>query len=101
VDRISEVVRAHVRRVVPAATNQLPNLALSAQGGGEISLDPLAGSDGRAAANLFIFELELAAAGRPSTLGSRVYARFERHPEPLATQWYRSIRGVLLKRLNV
>jgi putative peptide zinc metalloprotease protein len=101
VDRMSEIVRARVKRVVPAATNQLPNLALSAQGGGEISLDPQAGSDGRAASNLFIFELELAAAGRPSTLGSRVYARFERHPEPLATQWYRSVRGVLLKRFNV
>ena len=107
VERIGDVIPATVRRVVPAATSQLPSLALSAQGGGELSLDPSAGHDGnrpneaKAAVNLFLFELDLATDLRTLAVGSRIYARFERAPETLATQWYRALRGVLLKRFNV
>jgi NADH-quinone oxidoreductase subunit N len=35
------------------------------------------------------------------SLGGRIYARFERDPEPLGTQWYRSVRRVLLKRVAI
>jgi putative peptide zinc metalloprotease protein len=107
VERIPDVLTAQVKRVLPAATSQLPNLALSAQGGGEVSLDPHASGDpGRAAeaktaTPLFIFELELADASRLLSLGSRIYVRFERAPEPLGTQWYRAVRRLLLKRFNV
>jgi putative peptide zinc metalloprotease protein len=105
VERIPDLIPAQVRRVVPGATNQLPNLALSAQGGGEVALDPYAGGganqEARAAASLFIFELELQDPSRLNNLGSRIYARFEREPEPLWDQWYRSVRGVLLKKFNV
>jgi putative peptide zinc metalloprotease protein len=105
VERIPELIPAQVQRVVPGATNQLPNLALSAQGGGEVALDPYAGGgasqEARSASSLFIFELQLDDPSRLSGLGSRIYARFEREPEPLARQWYRSVRGVLLKKFNV
>lgn len=107
VENVPAVIPALVRRVVPAATDRLPSLALSAQGGGEVSLDPQSandpGRDGvpRAASTLFVFELELPESGRLRALGSRIYARFERSPEPLGTQWYRAVRQVLLKRFNV
>jgi len=109
VERIPDLISASVRRVVPAATNQLPNLALSSQGGGDVVLDPGAGADSRgpgqadarSASSLFIFELEVPAGARLHALGSRIYARFERQPEPLGVQWYRSVRRVLLKRFNV
>ena len=107
VERIPEVLPAVVKRIVPAATNQLPNLALSSQGGGEVALDPgSAGDSGRAsdaksAASLFIFELELGQAARLQSLGSRIYVRFEREPEPMGTQWYRAVRQVLLNKFNV
>jgi len=107
VERIPDLIAAEVKRVVPAATNQLPNMALSAQGGGEVVLDPSAGSDARgnadarSASSLFIFELEVPPTARLFTLGSRIYARFEREPEPLGEQWYRNVRRVLLKRFNV
>jgi len=107
VERVADIITAQVKRVVPAATNQLPNLALSAQGGGDVALDPGApgdpghGGEGRTAASLFIFELEIPHAARLVSLGSRIYARFERAPEPLGTQWYRAVRRLLLKRFNV
>ena len=34
-------------------------------------------------------------------IGSRVYVRFDHGSEPLARQWYRSLRQVFLKQLNV
>jgi putative peptide zinc metalloprotease protein len=107
VERMADVVTAEVRRVVPAATSQLPNLALSAQGGGALSLDPNAGpgtgrpGEARAAVTLFLFELDITTAPLPLAVGSRIYARFERAPEPLAAQGYRVLRGMLLTRFNV
>jgi putative peptide zinc metalloprotease protein len=107
VERIPEIVPAVVKRVVPAATDQLPNLALSAQGGGEVPLDPGGSTDAsrsaesKAAMTMFIFELEIGTPDRLKSLGSRIYARFEREPEPLGTQWYRTFRRVLLKKFNV
>jgi putative peptide zinc metalloprotease protein len=107
VERISQVLTAEVKRVVPAATSQLPNLALSAQGGGEVSLDHQTsgdsgrGAEARSATPLFIFELEMADRTKPLALGSRIYVRFEREPESLGTQWYRAVRQTLLKKFNV
>jgi putative peptide zinc metalloprotease protein len=104
VERIPQLVQARLLRVVPAATDQLPSLALSSSGGGEISLsanrgDPAA--QATAASTLFLFDLELADRSAVQSLGSRIYARFERVPEPLATQWYRAARRVLLEKFNV
>ena len=107
VERVAQVIPATVRRVVPAATSQLPSLALSAQGGGDVSLDPGNGrdtahpNDAKAASTLFLFELDIGADPLPLAIGSRIYARFERAPETLAAQWYRALRGVLLKRFSV
>jgi len=106
VERIPEKLSATVIRAAPAATDELPSLALSLQGGGGISVDPGSVTDensrGRANTTLFHFDLQLQAeAGRINTLGSRLYARFEREPEPLGTQWYRVIRRTLLKQFNV
>lgn len=107
VERIPEILPAFVKRVVPAATDQLPSLALSSQGGGEVALDPMRtgepghGAEIKTASTLFIFELELAERARLHTLGGRIYARFEREPEPLGTQWYRVVRRILLNKFNV
>ncbi len=104
VQDIPTLLEATVVRAAPAATDELPSLALSATGGGAISLDPggqAPGRDPKAASTLFIFDLELARPGSIHALGSRVYARFERQPEPLATQAYRAVRRLLLEKFNV
>lgn len=107
VERIPEVVEAKVVRATPAATDELPSLALSQSGGGQLSLDPSrtpasgGAPEARAATTLFLFDLEIADRAAIRSLGSRIYARFEREPEPLGTQWYRAVRQLLLEKFNV
>lgn len=103
VDRIDDLLSARISRAIPAATRELPSLALSLQGGGGIGLDPRADAkSGPKALNaLFQFELQFTGSTRPQTLGSRVFIRFVHDPEPLAEQWYRLIRQEFLRRFSV
>ena len=107
VERVSEVVKATIRNAQPAATDQLPSLALSLQGGGQIGIDPAKPRDpgrpneARSLTSLFVYDINLAADARVWTLGNRVHVRFNHPAEPLATQWYRSVRRVFLAKFNV
>lgn len=93
-------IQAEVLREVPAASRELPSLALSLEGGGTVALDPREKEQARAFETLFHFEIRL-----PDTplwaIGERVFVRFEHEAEPLAFQWYRGIRRTLLSRFNV
>jgi hypothetical protein len=111
IENIPALLEARVKRVVPAATSELPGEALGSRGGGELALDPNpaavtgagANPQATAASSVFIFELELALPDATPLrhIGSRIYARFEREPEPLGQQWYRAVRRVLLSMFNV
>ena len=39
--------------------------------------------------------------GRQPVYGQRVHVRFDHRPEPLAVQWYRSLRRLFLTHFNV
>jgi putative peptide zinc metalloprotease protein len=97
---IEETIPAVIVREIPAASSELPSLALSLEGGGTIALDPREKEEAKAFEKFFQFEIALygTAAG---SVGERVFIRFEHGPEPLAYRWYRSIRGLLLKRFDV
>ena len=98
--RMYDTFDGHIRREVPKASDQVPNLALSSFGGGRAPLDP---SDPKTAKTLqtwFEFELELPRT-QAFVLGEHVYARFEHHPEPLAWRIYRSVRQLFLERFAV
>lgn len=97
------LIRARIEREVPAATQDLPSLALSLAGGGNIGLDPGAapGGEARALTPLFQFELALDGDALPGTLGRRVFVRFDHGLEPLAQQWYRGLRQIFLQRFTV
>jgi putative peptide zinc metalloprotease protein len=101
-DRIWELLPARITREVPAASTELPSLALSMQGGGPIGLDPSAeqGESPKSLVSLFQFEINFSTAAVPRTLGNRVYVRFVHTPEPLALQWWRSLRQLFLKRFT-
>lgn len=103
VSNVWDMLPARIAREIPAASNELPSLALSLQGGGNIGLDPSAqkGEEPRALVSMFQFEISFDNAVAPGTLGNRVYVRFVLQPEPLADQWYRSIRQLFLKRFAV
>lgn len=99
---VSRLIPAHMVREVPGATRDLPSMALSLQGGGKIGLDPGGSHEQPTALNsLFQFELRFDDVSAPSTLGNRVYVRFMHEPEPLALQWYRSLRQLFIKRFAV
>jgi putative peptide zinc metalloprotease protein len=100
-DRIGQPIQARIQREVPAATDELPSMTLSLQGGGKIGLDPGKPGDSKALQKLFVLDLELSQGEQANYLGGRVYVRFEHEPEPLGQQWYREIRRAFLKKFNV
>ena len=93
-------IPARATRFAEGATHTLPSAALSERFGGPIAT-PANDPDGqRAIAALFEVELSLDAmpiAGRP---GERVWVRFAHPDEPLAMQWARRGRQLLLQFVN-
>jgi putative peptide zinc metalloprotease protein len=98
---VGQPFEAQIKREVPAATDELPSMTLSLQGGGKIGLDPNKPGDGKSLEKLFVLDLDLSSGAPTNYIGGRIYVRFQHQPEPLADQWYREARRVFLKRFNV
>lgn len=93
------VLSATVVRAVPAASNELPSMALSVGGGGTIALDPDESKKPQSFKKNFLFDVELT--GTVLTrVGERAFVRFDHIPETLAMRWYRNIRRVLIKKFD-
>ena len=88
-------------REVPAGESRLPSPALSVQGGGQITVDPQDPQGTRTLERLFQFDVQLDQPQRMQLFGQRVHVRFEHAWEPLAAQWFRTIRRVFLSRFHV
>ena len=99
-ESVSQKFPAVVKREVPAASSDLPSLALSLEGGGTLALDPREKGEPKTFEKLFHFEI-LISGLTPKTIGERVFVRFEHDPEPLAYRLYRSIRRTLLGKFGV
>ncbi len=99
--RVAEVLGATIRRQVPGATDELPSAALGTAGGGPFAVDPSDEQGLRLMTRAFQFDLALPPGTHVSALGSRAYVRFDHGTEPLAEQWYRTVRQVFLKRFGV
>jgi len=97
----AEKVPAMIRRVVPAATDQLPSRTLSREGGGEIAVDPRDDQGTKAFQKIFLLDVDLLDLADSYTVGGRVYVRFDHGKEPLVHRWYRSVRKLLLERFDV
>jgi putative peptide zinc metalloprotease protein len=100
-ENFAQKVPAIIRRIVPAATDQLPSRTLSREGGGDIAIDPRDAMGTKAYQKVFLFDVELLEQMTSYTVGGRVYVRFDHGKEPLFHRWYRSVRKLLLKRFNV
>jgi putative peptide zinc metalloprotease protein len=100
-DRIAETYPAKVRRIVPAASADLPSSALGRSGGGGVPVDPSDPSGGRSVESMFEAVLELPAGVPVVNAGGRVYIRFDHGLEPLGMQWYRRLRQLFLSRFHV
>jgi putative peptide zinc metalloprotease protein len=100
-ERFGDVHPARIQRIVPTASLDLPSSALGSAGGGEVAIDPRDERGVRAVQKLFVVELELPREVRAENLGGRVYVRFDHGLQPLAFQWYRTLRQLFLSRLDV
>ena len=90
-----------IRRWAPAATDRLPSLALSRQGGGDIPLDLQDTRRPKAFQKFFMLDVDFQTGTATMNIGGRVHVRFDHGDQPLAGQWYRSIRQLFLSRFNV
>ncbi|MES2015491.1 MAG: hypothetical protein V4484_03265 [Pseudomonadota bacterium] len=104
VHRPGQVLRASLQREVPAGAEYLPSLALSTQGGGQLATDPRDNKGARTLERTFQFDVAVPLTARDASevfFGEHVHARFEHPPEPLARQWYRSVRRLFLSHFHV
>jgi len=99
--RLTDVTQGAIRRLVPGATEQLPTTALGSEGGGQIVVDPRDPKGVTAIQKVFQVDVELPAAAGRLNLGGRAYVRFDHGWQPLAVQWYLSLRQLFLARFNV
>ena len=101
VGRIDRVVPAVIEREAPAALDELPSLALSKRGGGEIALDPTKTDAPRALESQFHIDLRVAPQEERMNIGERVYVRFDHGAEPIARRLWRASRQLLLRQFGV
>jgi putative peptide zinc metalloprotease protein len=99
-ERLGESVPGAMRRVVPAASAQLPAMALGARGGGALAVDLGDDRGVRALERVFQVDVELQQRPRHVNVGGRAFVRFDHGQAPLAYQWYRQLRQIFLARFN-
>jgi putative peptide zinc metalloprotease protein len=100
-DQVGAKIPARVMREVPASLEELPSMALSTVGGGEIVLDPGQTDRPKSIESLFQLDLGLLAPAGVKTIGGRVFVRFDHGREPLARRLYRQARRLFLSRFNI
>lgn len=100
-ERVESILTAEILREVPAATDQLPSVALGFAGGGNVAVDP---SDERGATSLnsvFQLDLKLSDEANIRHMGARVFVRFDHGSIPLGRQWYHSLRQLFLREFSI
>jgi putative peptide zinc metalloprotease protein len=98
-ERLGETFESRILRASPRASDRVPG-ALTQAGGGEAALDPAAGRESKALQTYFEFEVALPEQ-RAFRLGGRAYVRFDHGAESIATQVWRWLSQLFLRRLAV
>lgn len=101
VDEIDHPLAARIRRETPAAQQDVPSLALTTRGGGDIALDPTHSQRPSALFSYFLVEIELAEPRQIHHLGSRAYVRFSFGDQPIGWRLIRSARQFFLGQFRV
>jgi putative peptide zinc metalloprotease protein len=100
-DDVGTTLPATILREVPAAGDRLPSAALGSTGGGDFQIDPQDEQGTRTLDPIFQFDLTLPPETHIGNAGGRVYVRFDHGTEPLAQQWYRSLRQLFLRQFTL
>jgi putative peptide zinc metalloprotease protein len=97
---MADPMSGKVLREVPKASDRVVNQALTHVGGGDLALDPLSTAAQKSLQTHFEVDIGVAGA-RSAAIGEHAYVRFEHPWEPLATQVWRALRQLFLKRFTV
>ena len=100
-ERLDKSLRAELERIVPAADLDLPSAALGTGGGGGVPIDPVDPDRRRALKSHFQLDLSLPELAKDPHIGGRAYIRLEHGTMPLARQWYRRLRQLILGKFYV
>jgi putative peptide zinc metalloprotease protein len=100
-EQLDESVPGVMRRVVPAATEDLPAMALGAEGGGKLAVDLRHDRADKTVERVFQVDVELQQSTRYVNVGGRAFLRFDHGHATLAQQWYRQLRQLFLSKLDV
>jgi putative peptide zinc metalloprotease protein len=100
-EQLDDSVPGVVRRVVPGATENLPAMALGAEGGGKLAIDPRHDRGAQALERVFQVDVELAQSARYVNVGGRAFLRFDHGRATLAEQWSRRLRQLFLSKFDV
>ena len=92
---------ARILRQAPEATNRLPSEALATSGGGPFIATRNQQDQLETQEKVFLVDLEPDFQGYEVPLGTRAWVRVSHGSETLASQWYRRLRQVFLRQLNV
>ncbi|MCP4046810.1 MAG: hypothetical protein GY732_12580 [Gammaproteobacteria bacterium] len=100
-DRLNNPITTIIKSEVPAASDRLPSAVLGITGGGLVPVDPMDPKGLKTLKRIFQFQLELPIAKENIKLGGRVYVLFIHGYEPLALQWFRSLRQLFLRQFQI
>jgi putative peptide zinc metalloprotease protein len=100
-NQVSISVQGRIQQSVPAATDRLPSLALSHDGGGVIVRDPRDTKSAKALEPFFMLDIDFPADAGVSHIGARVYVRFDHGYESLGSQLLRSGRQLFLTHFGI
>jgi putative peptide zinc metalloprotease protein len=100
-ERLWDPMPAQLTRLVPAASDELPSLALSVEGGGKVPTDQTNKERLKSLQRFFQVDLTLPNDTQLVNAGGRVHVRFTHGRQPLAAQWSRQLRQLFLTRFNV
>jgi putative peptide zinc metalloprotease protein len=89
-----------IYREIPAASTELPSLALTLEGGGEHAVNPADKDKVNAYERLFHFEV-IIDIPRVSNIGEKVLVRFNHGNEPLFIRFYDGLRRTFLSKFSV
>lgn len=97
-----DVVQVKSYKIIPFQHDRLPSAALGWQGGGEVPVSVKDQTGLAAAEPFFLIYAELASEPDVALLHGRSgKIRFSMEPEPLLSQWTRSLRQLLQKRYQI
>ena len=101
-NEVGRVLTGRIVRQVPSGGDEVPSRALVSPGGGRIAADPRDPQGRRTLERIFQIDVALnQPLGRAMAYGQRVFVRFDLKPEPLAVQWYASVRRLFLNHFSV